>query len=119
MARGFVWAYYQSDDGRTYALSVDADYATMAERGWVSPAAPGTYVYPRGWTPRRVIGLGDRGKVREAVVAITTADPWTGAATTFTSNGSAELPHTVTVTDKRAERNQLRPSSAGGVHHPG
>lgn len=81
----------------------------MPERGWVTPAAPGTYVYPRGWTPRRVIGLDDRGKVQEAMVASTTADLWTGAATTFTINGTDELPHTCTVIQRRAERNKIKP----------
>ena len=88
---------------------MDADYAAMPERGWTSPAASGTYVYPRGWTPRRVLGLDDRGKVQKAIVASTSADLWTGVATTFTVNGTDELPHTVNVTDKRAERNQIRP----------
>jgi hypothetical protein len=104
-----VWGEYQSDDGHTYALHVDADYAAMPERGWVSPAPHGTYVYPRGWTPRRVLGLDDRGKLQEAVVATTTADLWTGVVTTFTINGSDELPHTVNVVAKRAERNQIKP----------
>jgi hypothetical protein len=109
MTRGFVWGYYHSDDGNTYALQVDADYAGMSERGWVTPAASGTIVFPRGWTPRRVIGLDDRGKLQVAVVASVTADLWTGAATTFTINGSDELPHTVNVTLRKAERNQVKP----------
>ncbi len=109
MTRGFKWGYYHSDDGHTYALHVDADYAAMAERGWVTPAVPGTFVYPRGWTPRRVLGLDDRGKLQEAVVATTAATLWTGAALTFTINGTDELPHVCTVIAKRAERNQVRP----------
>jgi hypothetical protein len=109
MTRGFGWGYYDSDDGHTYALHVDADYLGMSERGWTSPAAPGTYVYPRGWTPRRAFGLDDRGKLQEAVVATVTADLWTGVATTFTVNGTDEMPHTVTVIGTKAERNQVRP----------
>jgi len=109
MTRGFSWGYYHSDDGNIYALQVDADYLVMAERGWVGPAAPGTIVYPRGWTPRRVVGLDDRGKLQQAVVADVTADLWTGASTTFTINGSDELPHTVNVILRKAERNQVRP----------
>jgi len=81
----------------------------MPERGWVTPALPGTYVYPRGWTPRRVVGLDDRGKVYEAVVATTAAPLWTGASTTFTINATDELSHTCTVFKRRAERNKLKP----------
>jgi hypothetical protein len=109
MTRGFVWGYYVSDDTRTYALQVDADYFAMAERGWTGPAIPDTYVYPRGWTPRRVIGLDDRGKLQEAVVANVSADLWTGAETTFTINGTDEAPHTVTVIARKAERFRNRP----------
>lgn len=109
MTRGYTWGYYHSDDGNTYALRVDADYAAMPERGWVSPAAPGTYVYPRGWTPRRVIGLDDVGRVQEAVVASTSSDLWTGVALTFTINATDELPHTCNVIARKSERNQLRP----------
>jgi len=81
----------------------------MLERGWVHPAVTGTYVYPRGWTPRRVLGLDDTGKLQSAVVATVTADLWTGVATSFTINGTDELPHTVRVIARRKERNQIRP----------
>lgn len=109
MTRGFTWAYYESDDGHTYAWHLDEDYAAMPERGWISPAAPGTPVYPRGWTPRRVVGVDDSGFMRTAIVATTTAPLWTGAATTFTFNGTDELAHTATVVKLKAERKQLRP----------
>ena len=109
MTRGYTWGYYGSDDGHTYAIRVDADYAVMPERGWVAPAANGTFVYPRGWTPRRAIGIDDRGRLQEAVVATTSADLWTGAAVTFTINGTDELPHTCAVIKLKAERWQLRP----------
>lgn len=109
MTRGFIWGYYQSDDTNTYALQVDADYFGMSERGWTGPAISGTHVYPRGWTPRRVIGLDERGKLQEAVVASVTAPLWTGATTTFQINGTDELPHTVNVIARKAERLQIRP----------
>ena len=109
MTRGFVWGHYESDDTNTYALQVDADYFAMPERGWTGPAASGTHVYPRGWTPRRVIGLDDRGKLQEAVIGSVTADLWTGAETTFTINGTDEAAHTVTVIARKAERFQIRP----------
>ena len=81
----------------------------MFERGWVTPAVRGTYVYPRGWTPRRVVGVDDRGRTAEAVVASVTAPLWTGAVTTFTINASDELPHVCTVIKRKAERFALRP----------
>jgi len=108
-ARGYVWAYYESDDGNTYAFHVDADYAAQPERGWVAPAAHGTFVYPRGWTPRKVVGLDSDGHPREALVATTSADLWTGVATSFVINGSDELPHTINVTRRLAERMRMRP----------
>jgi len=81
----------------------------MPERGWTTRAASGTPIYPRGWTPRRVVGLDDRGKRQEAVVASVTADLWTGVASTFTINGTDELPHTAVVILRKAERRQMRP----------
>jgi len=109
MTRGFVWGNYHSDDGHVYALRVDADYFAMPERGWVGVAPPGTFVYPRGWTPRMVRGLDSGGNLQRAVVASTAADLWTGAATTFTINATDELPHVCNVIDRKAERNKLKP----------
>lgn len=103
-SRGFVWAYYVSDDGTTYALRVDADYAAMSERGWTHPAAVGTPVYPRGYMTRKVIGIDELGHPRKAVVGTTTCSLWTGTVTTFTINASDETPHTCTVTQRFAER---------------
>lgn len=107
--RGFVWAYYASSDGNTYALQVDADYFAMPERGWTGPAAAGTPVYPRGWKPRVVIGLDPTGHVRRAVVASTTADLWTGAVTSFTIQASDETEVTCTVIKSYAERMSAKP----------
>ncbi len=107
--RGYVWATYLSDDGNSYALKVDADYAAMPERGWIWPAPPGWPVYPRGWIPRKVTGLDASGHVREALVATVTADLWTGVATTFTINASDEAAHTCTVLKRLAERFGSRP----------
>lgn len=110
MTRGRVWAYYASDDGNVYALQVDADYAAMPERGWSHPAAVGTIPYPRQWKPRIVVGLADDGTTRRAVVASVAADLWTGAVTTFTVEGTDELPHTYTVIKSLAERMSARPT---------
>jgi hypothetical protein len=109
MTRGRVWGYYHSDTGNIFALEVDGDYFGMTERGWTVPAAPGTIPFPRGWTPRKAYGLDERGAIQFAIVASVSADLWTGVATTFTINGSDELPHTCTVFKRKAERNQVKP----------
>jgi hypothetical protein len=88
---------------------VDRDYFAMPERGWTGPAVSGTHVYPRGWTPRKVLGLDEDGHVRFAYVGSTSADLWTGVATTFQINGSDEAPHTCTVFRLLPERNRKRP----------
>jgi len=98
-----------SDNGNTYALQVDADYASMPERGWVFPAPHLTPIYPRGWTPRRVVGTDDAGHPRTAVVGDVTADLWTGVASTFTINASDESPHTCHVFKRLQERLSRQP----------
>ncbi len=109
MSRGFIWGYYLSDDGNTYAWRVDADYFGFPERGWTGPAVPGTIVYPRFWSPRRVVGHDTAGNRQVAIVATVTADLWTGVSGTFTINGTDELPHVCTVDFTQAERAKLRP----------
>jgi hypothetical protein len=109
MPRGFEWAYYESDDGHTYAFHVDQEYFPMPERGWTGPAIHGTPVYPRGWVPRRVFGVGADGSTRFAYVGSTSADLWTGAATTFTIIGNDGLTHTYTVFKSRAEIFRQKP----------
>jgi hypothetical protein len=107
--RGYVWGQYVSDDGNTYALRVDADYHAMTDRGWSTPAASGTPVYPRGWTPRKVLGLDELGHPRFAVIADVSAPLWTGASGTFVINASDESEHTCTVIQRRGERYRQRP----------
>lgn len=109
MSRGYVWGLYESDDGNTYALRVDADYAAQSERGWAYPAPSGTPVYPRGWSPRKVVGLDENGHPRHAIVATVAADLWTGVASTFTISGTDETEHTCTVIRSLGERLKMRP----------
>jgi hypothetical protein len=109
VSRGYLWGYYESDDGNTYAWRVDADYAAFPERGWVTPAATGTIVYPRFWSPRRVVGHDSTGRRQVAIVATVTADLWTGTATTFTINGSDNLPYVCYVDFRQGERMAFRP----------
>lgn len=107
--RGFKWAVYDSDDGNQYALRVDADYFGMPERGWTLEAPAGMPPYPRGWFPRKAVGLDSDGHPRKAIVASVSAPLWTRSATTFTVNASDETPHVVTVTRFYAERWRNRP----------
>jgi len=109
VSRGYVWAYYHSDDGNTYAWHVDQDYFVFPERGWTGPAVPGTIVYPRGWAPRRVVGHDLAGHRQTAIVASVTADLWTGVATSFTINGTDELPHVCVVDFSQAEKASMKP----------
>ena len=109
MSRGYTWGYYVSDDGNTYAWRVDSDYFGFPERGWTGPAAPGTIVYPRGWSPRRVVGHDTAGNRQVAIVASPTADLWTGVSHTFTINGTDDLPHVCTVDFSQAERLNMKP----------
>ncbi len=81
----------------------------MAERGWSGPAVPGTIVYPRFWSPRRVVGHDSDGNRQLAIVASVTADLWTGVATTFTVTGTDAAPHVCTVDFSQAERLNMRP----------
>jgi hypothetical protein len=109
MARGFVWAVYQSDDGNSYAKRVDADYAAQPSRGWTYPAPVGTPVYPRGWRARRVVGLDPNGYPRQALVGSTAAGLWTGATPTFSIEGSDGVAYSCVVVRMMAESFGSRP----------
>lgn len=109
MSRGYTWGYYLSDDGNTYAWRVDSDYFAFPERGWTGPAAHGTIVYPRFWSPRRVVGHDSVGNRQLAIVASVSADLWTGVATTFTINASDDLPYVCHVDYRQAEKLNMRP----------
>jgi hypothetical protein len=95
---------YASDDGRAYALKVDTDYVNMGERGWSMTADPTSYQYPRGWFPRRVIGLTPTGTLRYAIVAGTGAPLWTGATPYFQFRDSDGAFVTAQVIARKAER---------------
>lgn len=109
MTRGFVWADYVSDDGNTYALRVDADYAAQPDRGWTYPSPAGRPVYPRGWLPRCVVGLDEAGHPRKARCGTTSAPLWVGTVITFAFNASDETVHTAVVIETRQERRGAHP----------
>jgi len=102
--RGFIWAEYQTDSGQVFALRVDRDYFAESPRGWISQAASPTPGLPRQSLPRTVVGLDEVGSRRRAIVASTSADLWTGAATTFVVQGSDQVDHVCTVIERLAER---------------
>ena len=101
---GFGWVVYASDDGRNYALKVDLDYINDGRRGWSLAASPSDYQYPRGWWPRRVIGLAPDGRVREAIVAGTGAPLWSGAASSFDYRDTNGAMVTAQVIGRKKER---------------
>jgi len=80
---GFSWLAYGSDDGRTYALKVDDDLVADPGRGWAVAATEADPQYPRGWTPRAVIGMSAEGALRWAIIATLDAPLWTGELDTF------------------------------------
>jgi len=82
-ARGFEWGLYVDDRGQGWAMAVDADYLLAPGRGWAFADTPGVTPFPRGWRPRRVLGLDPSGRRQSAVVADTSAGLWTGADTEF------------------------------------
>jgi hypothetical protein len=104
MPRGFVWCVYTDDLGNLHRLRVNADYVLEASRGWVAADPTVTEPLPRGWLPRRAIGLDAEGRLRHAIVANTVSDLWTGVAMTFELEGSDQLFHTCTVVGWQGER---------------
>jgi hypothetical protein len=106
--RGFVRAIYVTDDGVEYQLLVDADSAEDGARGWVVLNA-GTRPYaPRGFLPRRVVGIDETGRQQSTRVGTTSCALWVGTATDFTVEASDGTIAVATVTNRQGER-QLGP----------
>lgn len=102
--RGFLWAVYVDDNGQNWARRVDADQVEDPGRGWTQDGVESWTTLPRGWLPRRVRGLDDEGREGFAVVATVDSPLWTGSQTTFTIEGSDQLPHTAQVVEYFAEK---------------
>jgi hypothetical protein len=104
MPRGMVYAIYVADDATQYARLVDADQVTQAARGWVTTGVAGLPLLPIRSKPRVVYGVSaTTGRRGSAVIATTTADLWTGAATTFAVEANDNTSDTMTVTRRRGE----------------
>lgn len=105
LVRGMVYKSYTCDDGTTkFQTLVDADEAADATRGW-GAVTPGGDLIPRGFKERRANGVsatsGRRGSCR---VGSTTANLWTGVATTFTVEADDNTIDTMTVTSLSGEK---------------
>jgi hypothetical protein len=109
MPRGYRWCRYYSDDGRVFALRVDADYQLQPQRGFNELAEAGEPPLPRGWLPRAVVGLEPSGRVQRAIVGHVDAELWSGTRDDFDvvdSNGDVQ---TCTVVAWYGERSSARP----------
>jgi len=107
MPRGFVWGRYVDNFGNTWALRVDADYATMDERGWDTTNITGLFPLPRGWLPRRVVGVDETGRLQSAISATTDSLLWSGLSSSFAIEANDGSLVICTVTGFEAERSQL------------
>lgn len=108
LAQGMVYATYTCDDGvTTFQTLVDKDEFAIAARGWGAAVAGGDLI-PRGFKERRAHGIsattGLRGSCR---VGSTTADLWTGVATTFTIERNDNTIDTLSVTSRTGEKRRL------------
>jgi hypothetical protein len=109
MARGFDWCIYVDDLDRQWALQVDSDYAADADRGWNLLGELELEPFPRGWKPRRVVGVDDLGNTLYAIAGTTLAAIWTGAVMTFTFEASDGTTQTSAIIGRNAERRHPRP----------
>lgn len=104
MPRGYVRAVYETDTGEQFQLLVDADAAEDASRGWVVTGASALPQLPRGWLPRRVVGIDESGVQLEARVGLNTAALWVGTVNQWTIIGTDGALHTATVVVRQEER---------------
>ena len=104
MPRGRGWYAYIDDNGLTWAVRVDRDYAADPGRGWVSLEDPSVPQLARGWLPRRVFGHSSDGVLYTTRVATTDAPLWTGAQATFQVETTDQLLVDVQVIGRHQER---------------
>jgi hypothetical protein len=83
-----VWGTYFDDLNRPWALRVDDDYFRQPARGWFTQASSDSFPFPRGWFPRRVIGVDTNGNFRTAVAPSTSSPIWTGGSLFFSIEAS-------------------------------
>lgn len=107
--RGFDWAVYRDDVGRSWALFVDVDSIADPARGWLQPAdafAP----LPRAWLPRRVVGVDPEGHRRAVRVGTDQCDLWTGFVTTWSMEATDGTLVPITRVSTEGERRRSPPN---------
>jgi hypothetical protein len=102
--RGFVWAVYETDDGRLFALRVDAFAVSAGDRGWSTASVGTTNPLPRGWSPRIVVGIDVNGHIRHTRAGRVDAPVWTGASTFWQYEASDGSVQVATVIGRRQEQ---------------
>jgi hypothetical protein len=102
--RGFVRCIYVTDEGVEYQLQVDAESAEDAARGWVTLGVERRPYLPRGFLPRRVVGVDESGRQQSARVATVDAALWTGTVLEWTFEASDGSLETARVTNYQQER---------------
>ena len=103
MPRGFVWAVYETDDGRLFALRVDADAVSAGDRGWLTASVALTNPLPRSWLPRIVVGIDGAGHIRHTRIGRVDAPLWTGVKTSFQYEATDGSVQTAQVIGRRQE----------------
>lgn len=104
MPRGFARCLYVTDLDKTFWLWVDRDSVLDPNRGWVETSGEGLDPLPRGWLPRRVIGMDALGNTQRARVGTVSAALWVGVARTWQFEASDRTLQTATVIGRQAER---------------
>jgi hypothetical protein len=104
MPRGFEWAVYETDDGRLFALRVDADAVLAGDRGWLTAGVSLTNPLPRSWKPRIVVGIDAQGHIRHTRIGRVDAPLWTGANVSFQYEASDGSIQAATVIGRRQEQ---------------
>lgn len=102
--RGFVRAVYETDDGVQYQLLVDADSAEDPARGWVVLDAASFPYLPRGFLPRRVVGIDESGRQQTTRVGTTSCALWAGTVGGWYVEGTDGEFHPVQAVVRQQER---------------
>lgn len=97
---------YVTDVGKRFWLWVDRDSQADANRGWVPMLSEDLDPLPRGWLPRRVVGVDGLGATQRARVASVTAPLWTGVVRTWSFEATDRTLQIATVIGRQAERTE-------------
>lgn len=112
MARGFVYAIYLADDGRSYLRQVDIDSTLDIGRGWtVWDGVAEVPLWPARAVPRTAFGVSQTtGRRGHTVIGSTGAAIWVGTQPVFTvETNDPDVPRDfLTVTRRRGESFPMR-----------